>query len=82
MKNSLMTMAKEASECALLQKKDSMFDEALGEAELFAWQSLKLVVTNFLGKPQEYEIREVNRRATKKSLPSQGTNINQTAPFK
>ena len=29
--------------------KDSMFEEALSEAELFAWQSLKSIVTNFLG---------------------------------
>ena len=37
--------------------KDSMFDEALSKAELPAWQSLKSVVTNFLGNHHsaEYE---------------------------
>ena len=29
--------------------KDPMFDKALSKAELSAWQSLKSVVTNFLG---------------------------------
>ena len=37
--------------------KDLMFDEALREAKLSAWQSLKSVVTNFLGNHwcAEYE---------------------------
>ena len=36
--------------------KDAMFDEVLSEAKLPAWQSLKSVVTNFLGKPPECRI--------------------------
>ena len=37
--------------------KDPLFDEALSEAELSAWQSLKSVVTNFMGnyRSVEYE---------------------------
>ena len=40
--------------------KDPMFDETLVEAKLSAWQSLKLVVTNFLGKLPECGIQEGN----------------------
>ena len=43
--------------------KDPIFDEALNEAKLSAWQSLKSVVTNFLenhwGAEFEKEIEEV-----------------------
>ena len=43
--------------------KDSMFDQTLSKDELSAWQSLKLVVTIFLGNHQsaeyEKEIKEV-----------------------
>ena len=35
--------------------KDPMLDEALSEAKLFAWQSLKSVVTNFLGNYRSIE---------------------------
>ena len=38
--------------------KDPMFDKALSKAELFAWQSLKLVVTNFLGNHQRMEYKK------------------------
>ena len=34
-------------------RKDPMCDEALSEAELSSWQSLKSVVTIFLGKSAE-----------------------------
>ena len=37
--------------------KDPMFDEALSEAELCAWQSLKSVVTNFLGNNWSGNVR-------------------------
>ena len=43
--------------------KDPMFDEALSEAELSTWQSLKSVVINFRGNHQsieyEKEIKEL-----------------------
>ena len=35
--------------------KDPMFNETLFEAELSAWQSLKLVVRNFLGDHRSVE---------------------------
>ena len=38
--------------------KDSMFDDALSAAELSAWRSLKIVITNFL----ECRIREGSRQ--------------------
>ena len=37
--------------------KDPMFDEALSEAELFTWLSLKSVVTNFLENPLSMEYK-------------------------
>ena len=47
-------------------KKELMFDEALTKAELSASQSLKSVVTNFLGNYQnaeyEKEIEELQKR--------------------
>ena len=35
-----------------------MFNEALSNAELFAWQSLKPVVTNFLGNHWSVEYKK------------------------
>ena len=40
--------------------KDPMCDEALSQAELSARQSLKSVVTNFLGHHRSAEFREGN----------------------
>ena len=38
--------------------KDPMFDKALSKAQLSAWQSLKSVVTNFLGNYQRAEYKK------------------------
>lgn len=41
--------------------KDPMFDEALSETELSAWQSVKSVITNFLGNHQSAEyVKEID----------------------
>ena len=61
MKNFVKAMDREYSRFVLLKAgifdrpqirelmKDPMSDEALSKAELSTWQSLKLVVSNFLG---------------------------------
>ena len=38
--------------------RDQMFDEALNEAELFTWESLKSLVTNFLGNQRNVECKK------------------------
>ena len=44
-----------------------MFDEALSEAELSAWQSLKSVDTNFLGKHRSAEYEKEIEKLLKSS---------------
>ena len=58
--------------------KDPVFDEALRKAELFAWQSLKSAVTNFLGNHRSAEYEKENWRTTKEFLSTRGTNVSQT----
>ena len=58
--------------------KDPMFDEALNKAELSVWQSLKSVVTNFLGNHQnagyEKKIEDLL-----KFPPTRDMNVSETA---
>ena len=59
--------------------KDPMFDKALRETELSAWQSLEVISYKLQGKPPECGIREGNWRATEEFSPTGVTNVSQTA---
>ena len=50
-----------------------MFDEALSEAELSAWQSLRSVITNFLWETNGYE-KEIEE-LLKSFPPIRSTNV-------
>ena len=55
--------------------KDPMFDEAWSKAELSTWQSLKSVITKFLGNHWSVEYN----KEIEKFPPTRGTNVSQTA---
>ena len=52
-----------------------MFDKALSKAELSTWQSLKSIVTNFLGSHQSTEYE----KGIEEFLPNWCMNVSQTA---